>query len=354
MKRPITVACLSALSWTAPALAEDARVHLAAGGAHALGGTQQSEFGPGGAGTGTLELPVTGRAGVQASAGALILSKGSAPKDPSIAEHGAGSAFLGTIGMRLRAYGASRVAGPWIDGNVGVAQTSVSMRPAFDAHIGWDVRVSHSSRIDVGPFVGYTQIFQHESALRNSDARILTAGISVSLGATERARPAEPPSVEPLPPPVPYVVEPPAAPVAAPAPPSCTDDCVDTVRVVENKIILDDVVHFEFDRARIREESHRLVRKVARYLQAHSEIVAISIEGHADEVGAEEYNRKLSEDRAASMRDLLAKFGVAPDRMQIIGYGKSRPRVASARPELRNRRVELVVTTAEGKGRTSK
>lgn len=331
---------------------------MAAGGAHAVGGTQQNEFGTGGTGAGTVELPATSRLGVQATAGAFVLSKGEAPKDAAIAETSTGAAFLGTLGVRLRAYGATRVAGPWIDGNVGVAHTGDLTRPAFDAHLGWDVRVSRTSRVDVGPFVGYTQVFQPNDNLRSSDARILSAGIAISLGAKERARPAEPPSAEkPLPPP------PPPMPIIedhdglADATDVCKDGeavgedgCGDGVRIFEDRILLEDVVHFDFDSARIRSKSHPLVKKIAQFIESHKDIVDISIEGHADEVGTEEYNQKLSEARARSMRQMLIWFGVSGDRLRVVAHGKSMPKIVTLKPEVQNRRVEMFVTRErEGK-----
>src|SRR5690606_24244088 len=83
------------------------------------------------------------------------------------------------------------------------------------------------------------------------------------------------------------------------APPT-EDGCGTGVRIYEDRILLDDIVHFDFDRAAIRRQSHPLVRKIARFITEQQDIVDISIEGHADEIGTDEYNQKLSEARAAS------------------------------------------------------
>lgn len=360
MKRPAVVTCLSLLAWSSHALAVEPRVHVAAGGAHALGGPQSSEFGAGGAGTGTVELPATSRLGVQAGAGALVLSKGDAPKDSGLAPTGTGAAFMGTMGVRLRAFGATRVAGPWIDSNVGVVHTGDVTRPAFDAHLGWDIRVSQTSRIDVGPFVGYTQIFQPNAELRGDDARILTAGLSVSLGAKERARPAEPPSRErPLPqmapPPPPVFVQEheevaEAVDLCKDGAPPTEDGCGDGVRIFEDRILLDDVVHFEFDSAKIHKKSHGLVRNIAHFIKDHEDIVDITIEGHADEVGSDEYNKKLSEARATSMKTLLVANGVEATRLRVVAHGKSQPKIVTLKREVENRRVELFVTRTREAG----
>jgi outer membrane protein OmpA-like peptidoglycan-associated protein len=354
MKRPLTsfAFLLGISAVTTSAFAEEPRFHANAGGAHAVGGSQSSEFGAGGVGGGTVELPATSRVGVQASAGALVLSKGDAPSDPSIARTSTGAAFLGTAGVRVRAYGATRVAGPWMDGNVGVAQTGANTRPTFDAHIGWDFRVSRNSRLDIGPFVGYTQIFQPNSSMREDDARVLSAGLSISIGAKERARPVTPvgPEQGPPPPPPPPALEDhdKLAEAVDVCPdgeaPSAEEGCGGEIRIFENRILLDDVVHFEFDSAKIRARSFRLVRRVARFLKEHDDIVDVSIEGHADEIGSEAYNQKLSEDRAASMRDLLALNGVERSRLRIVAHGKSHPKIVTLKAEYENRRVELFVT----------
>lgn len=355
MKRLGIGACIAIVGWSAAAFAESPRIHVIGGGAHAVGGTQSAEFASGGTFAGTVELPATSRLGVQATGSAFILSKGKAPNDIGIEPTSTGAGFLGTMGLRLRAYGATRVAGPWIDTNVGVAHTGELTRPAFDAHLGWDVRLARESRIDVGPFLGYTQIFQPNSELRGSDARILSIGIAVSLGAKERARPAEPVGEEK---PLPELSPPPRVFVEdhdqlASAYDTCADgsapgedDCaVDTsVRIFEDRLLLDDVVHFEFDSAKVKPKSYPLVYKIARFIGSHPNIIDVSIEGHADEVGTEEYNQKLSEARARSMRALLVHFGVERSRLRVVAHGKSRPKVDTAKPDVRNRRVELFIT----------
>jgi outer membrane protein OmpA-like peptidoglycan-associated protein len=70
------------------------------------------------------------------------------------------------------------------------------------------------------------------------------------------------------------------------------------------------------------------------------------VEGHTDSVGGEEYNQKLSEERADSVRDYLVGQGVSHDIVSARGFGKTRP-VASndnAAGRQQNRRVELVVS----------
>jgi len=348
MKRFIPVVCLPALLWGSHAAADDVRMHVAAGGTRPVGGDQSNDFGIGAAASGTLEIPATARASFQTSAGALVLGEGSAPKDDRLAPKSTGAAFVGTVGLRFRGYGATRVAGPWVDSNFGVARTGDVTRPAFEAHVGWDFRVAKDSRVDVGPFVGYTQIFQPDSELRGSDGRFFVAGFSIGLGAREMARPAEPIGPERTEPPRPVIEErdalAEAVDVCPDGEPAGEDGCGGEVRIFEDRIHLDDVIHFAFDSAFIREQSHRAVRKIAKFLVEHPDIIDVTIEGHADAVGTDEYNQRLSEARAKSMRDLLVRFGAPAERLHLVAHGKSRPLVFTKKREEKNRRVELYVT----------
>ncbi len=72
----------------------------------------------------------------------------------------------------------------------------------------------------------------------------------------------------------------------------------------------------------------------------------IEVEGHTDSVGGDEYNMRLSENRASTVRDYLVAQGINPDNVSAKGFGKSMPvadnRTAAGRQQ--NRRVELVVS----------
>jgi outer membrane protein OmpA-like peptidoglycan-associated protein len=343
-----TVIILAALAWATPAAADEARVHVTAGAAHAVGGTQEAEFGTGGGGSGTIELAVGNVMGVQASGGALVLAAGGAPSDPNVAKQGTGSAFLGTAGVRFRPLGASRVAGPWIDANGGFAQTGNVTRLAVDAHIGWDFRVSDKARWDVGPFIGFTQIMQPDIAFRPDDAHIAWAGVQVSLGASERRR-ATPPPARDQQPSAPILENDGMAEAEQVCPPldaygEVPDGCPGHVVKLENdRLVLDDVIHFEFNSPIIRRKSYGLVRKVAELIVATPDILEISIEGHADARGTEDYNQKLSEQRADSTRTMLVQFGIDVTRLHVVGHGKSQLKVATMLADPRNRRVEFIV-----------
>ena len=134
------------------------------------------------------------------------------------------------------------------------------------------------------------------------------------------------------------------------------DGCPDEgqVRVVGDKIVLDDRVHFYVNSFIIRKISYPLLMRLGKLIAEHPEYVHVSVEGHADERGPDNFNQKLSEDRARAVMEFLVKQGIAQERLSSIGYGSTRPLVdtKSEYALLLNRRVEFTVTRqmkADGK-----
>jgi outer membrane protein OmpA-like peptidoglycan-associated protein len=101
---------------------------------------------------------------------------------------------------------------------------------------------------------------------------------------------------------------------------------------------------FDFGKSELRREAELNVAKLTVILQQFPEM-HITVEGHTDNVGSEEYNLKLSEKRAKSVLDFLVKEGVTPERLKLKGYGMSQPVVSneSAEGRQKNRRVDLVI-----------
>ncbi len=105
-------------------------------------------------------------------------------------------------------------------------------------------------------------------------------------------------------------------------------------------------VNFDFDQSAIRADSRPILDEAAAVLKQNPN-VRVSVEGHTDYIGTDEYNEKLSVRRAEAVFRYLVNRGVAPSRMGVIGYGRSRP-VADNTTEngrAENRRVELHVLT---------
>jgi outer membrane protein OmpA-like peptidoglycan-associated protein len=72
----------------------------------------------------------------------------------------------------------------------------------------------------------------------------------------------------------------------------------------------------------------------------------LEVEGHTDSIGGDEYNMKLSENRASSVRSYLVSQGIDPVNITARGFGKTRPVADNGTAAGRqvNRRVELVVS----------
>lgn len=85
--------------------------------------------------------------------------------------------------------------------------------------------------------------------------------------------------------------------------------------------------------------------KVSGILLAYPSL-KVQVEGYTDSVGGDEYNQKLSEDRAATVKDFLTSQGVSANNITSQGFGKTNPVAENSTAEGRaqNRRVNLVVS----------
>jgi len=104
-------------------------------------------------------------------------------------------------------------------------------------------------------------------------------------------------------------------------------------------------VEFDFDKAEIRPGYHARLGDAAAFMKEHQNAVA-TIEGHTDSTGPDAYNQKLSERRAAAVRDYLIDKGkVEASRLKTVGYGETRPIADNATREgrQRNRRSIAVI-----------
>ncbi len=88
----------------------------------------------------------------------------------------------------------------------------------------------------------------------------------------------------------------------------------------------------------------RSVEKLAEFLDKHANRNVL-IEGHTDSVGSDEFNLRLSEERAASVKGALASRGISEERISTKGYGKKYPLASNDTPagKQQNRRVEVII-----------
>ena len=112
--------------------------------------------------------------------------------------------------------------------------------------------------------------------------------------------------------------------------------------VVVPKVIELKPVHFEFDKYDLTPTAQMNLDENAELLRDNSDLKVV-IQGNTDAIGTEAYNLTLSERRAQTVFDYLRSNGIAPERMQTVGYGFSRPVADNKTPEGRalNRRSEI-------------
>jgi len=103
-------------------------------------------------------------------------------------------------------------------------------------------------------------------------------------------------------------------------------------------------VEFAFNSAEINDLSFRELRNAMTFMREHPDTSAV-VEGNTDSKGTDAYNQKLSERRAAAVKDVLVKSGIDSSRLSTVGYGESRPVASNDTEEGRakNRRVTIVV-----------
>jgi outer membrane protein OmpA-like peptidoglycan-associated protein len=128
-------------------------------------------------------------------------------------------------------------------------------------------------------------------------------------------------------------------------------DLAAKVTDAEIRIDLSADVLFDFDKADIKKEAEPSLQKLATVITANPG-AAIAIDGHTDARGADAYNQKLSEARAASVKQwLVTNSQVNAATISTRGLGRTRPIAPNAKPDgtddpqgrARNRRVEIVV-----------
>jgi outer membrane protein OmpA-like peptidoglycan-associated protein len=94
--------------------------------------------------------------------------------------------------------------------------------------------------------------------------------------------------------------------------------------VITDHIIFSNI-HFEFDKARLTSEGLDSSKKAAKLLKVVEDVNKVTVEGHCDFKGTDEYNDKLSTRRANTVKNELVKEGVAGEKLEAVGYGESRP-----------------------------
>lgn len=125
------------------------------------------------------------------------------------------------------------------------------------------------------------------------------------------------------------------------------------VREHEISIELAADVMFDFNKYDIKPEAAQTLQKVAQVIQGYKN-APIVIEGHTDNVGSDQHNLKLSEQRAMSVKTWFVQNGKIPaGRISTKGLGETKPVAPNSKPDgsddpegrQKNRRVEIVIRT---------
>ena len=107
---------------------------------------------------------------------------------------------------------------------------------------------------------------------------------------------------------------------------------------------LSDVL-FDFSKFTLRPPTREKLAKISGIILAHPGL-KLEVEGHTDDVGSDEFNQKLSEQRSDAVRTYLTEQGLNGDLITSVGFGKTVPSVpnTNAANRQKNRRVEMVVS----------
>ena len=113
---------------------------------------------------------------------------------------------------------------------------------------------------------------------------------------------------------------------------------------------LKNVTLFAFDSFEITREARAGLNRVVDWMNEYPNLTA-KVESHTDSVGDDDYNQKLSENRAKAIYDYLVSKGIDASRLSYEGYGETRPVASNETVDGRaqNRRIEMVFSAPEVK-----
>jgi peptidoglycan-associated lipoprotein len=103
-------------------------------------------------------------------------------------------------------------------------------------------------------------------------------------------------------------------------------------------------IHFAFDKYNIQDTDRAELKTIAAWMRKNAS-EKLSVEGHCDERGTNEYNLALGDRRAKAVRDYLVSLGVPSARISTISYGEEKPLCTEHTEECwaKNRRAHFVV-----------
>jgi len=117
---------------------------------------------------------------------------------------------------------------------------------------------------------------------------------------------------------------------------------LDSMKMGESLVLQN--IFFDFDKYELLKESFPILDRVCKYLAKNEKIIVL-ISGNTDNIGNDEYNIELSNNRARAVVNYLIKKGISKDRLQYVGYGAKYPIDSNftAQGRQRNRRIEMKI-----------
>ena len=179
---------------------------------------------------------------------------------------------------------------------------------------------------------------------------ILLIVLTVSA-CSKKVPPPPPPPPEPPAAPAPPPPPPPPPPAPKPAPPPAPKPLTEeelflkkTLDQLNAEMPLGDVM-FEYDMAAVKDDQRALLQKNADWMRRWT-TTRVTIEGHADARGTNEYNLALGERRGNAVKAYLGSLGIAADRMTVISKGEEAPVCTEMTDACyaRNRRGHFIIT----------
>lgn len=99
----------------------------------------------------------------------------------------------------------------------------------------------------------------------------------------------------------------------------------------DEKVLAFGDTHFDFDEYTLSPEAKTLLDENVRVLKENSQ-TNVRLAGYTSAQGSEDVNQALSERRANAVKDHLIEEGTAPERITVVGYGRTRPAVYEVTP----------------------
>lgn len=134
----------------------------------------------------------------------------------------------------------------------------------------------------------------------------------------------------------------PAPPAAAPAPAAPAPAARPAPASVRQAVVIQADALFDFDKSVLRPDGRRSIDDALAKMRG-VDLEMVIATGHTDSVGTDQYNQRLSERRAAAVKDYLVSKGIAASKITTIGKGESQPVATNRTAEGRqkNRRVDI-------------